>query len=189
MRHQTYAIFIVFSTFPRMILCKQMKRIIFLSTALSLLSCCYFSCQPTAPADKVTTAEAADSLGYDAELAAQLGADQYGMKTFIMAYLKRGPNRSQDSTEAARLQAAHMANINRMAEEGKLVLAGPFLDDDSVRGIYVFDVATIEEARALTATDPAIQAGRLSMELRPWYGTAALVQLNEVAKRIAKENP
>ena len=117
---------------------------------------------------------------YDSALAHRLGADRIGMKVYVMAFLKRGPNRSQDSVEAARLQAAHMANIDRMAEEGSLVLAGPFMDDGELRGIYVFNVSTVEEARALTATDPAIKAGRLAMELHPWYGSAALMEVNRI---------
>jgi len=124
---------------------------------------------------------------YDSIKAQQFGADKYGMKRYVMAYLKRGPNRDQDSTTAVKLQKAHMNNITRMAEEGKLVLAGPFLDDDEVRGIYIFDVETIEEAKVLTESDPAIKAGRLEMELRPWYGTAALKEVTKIAKTLVKE--
>lgn len=126
---------------------------------------------------------------YDEALAERLGADDYGMKTYVMAFLKAGPSRSQDDDEAARLQRAHLDNIERLSREGKLVLAGPFMDDGDFRGIYVFDVDTVEEAEALTATDPAIQAGRLTMELHPWYGSAALKQLLDVHARIAKQNP
>jgi uncharacterized protein YciI len=128
-----------------------------------------------------------DSTGFDASLAQQLGADEYGMRQYVMAFLKAGPNRSQDSLEAARLQRAHLDNITKMAEEGKLVLAGPFMDNGDTRGIYVFDVRTIEEAEQLTKTDPAIQAGRLEMELRPWYGSAALMQVNDIHKKVAKK--
>ena len=117
---------------------------------------------------------------YDSLLAAELGADNYGMRKYVLAFLKAGPNRDQNSAEAAELQRAHLNNITRLAKAGKLVVAGPFLDDDEVRGIYIFAVETIEEAQALTSTDPAIQAGRLIMELRPWYGSAALMQINEV---------
>lgn len=129
-----------------------------------------------------------EETDFDSLLAQQLGADEYGMKSYVMAFLKAGPNRTQDSLEAARIQEAHMANINRMAEEGKLILAGPFLDDGELRGIYVFDVATIEEAEALTNTDPAVQAGRLVMELHPWYGSAALMQVNAQHEKITKKN-
>lgn len=126
---------------------------------------------------------------YDEQLAQELGADDYGMRQYVMAFLKAGPNRSTDSTEAVELQRAHLSNINRMAEEGDLVLAGPFMDNGEIRGIYVFDVRTVEEARELTETDPAIQAGALEMELHPWYGSAALMQVNEIHGQISKENP
>jgi len=82
-----------------------------------------------------------------------------------------------------------MENIRRLAEAGKLLLAGPFIDEGDIRGIYIFDVPTLEEARALTETDPAIQAGSLEMELRPWYGSAAVREINAIHSRIAKENP
>jgi uncharacterized protein len=104
----------------------------------------------------------------------------------VMAFLKAGPNRVQDSTKAVELQRAHMKNIKRMADEGKLVLAGPFLDGGKLRGIYIFDVKTIEEAEKLTQTDPAIQAGSLVMEMHPWYGSAAMMQVSAVHKKITK---
>lgn len=126
---------------------------------------------------------------FDAELAKKYGADDYGMKKYVMAYLKRGPNRSKDSATRAELQRAHLENITKMAEEGKLVLAGPFLDDGEVRGIYIFNVETIEEAESLTNTDPAIQAGSLVMELHPWYGSAALLEINNLHKKISKQEP
>lgn len=126
------------------------------------------------------------NVSYDSTLATKLRADEYGMAQYVMAFLKAGPNRSQDSLTAANLQKAHLANITRMADEGKLVLAGPFMDDGEVRGIYIFKVKTVEEARALTATDPAIQAGRLVMELHPWYGSAVLPLIVPLHHRVAK---
>ncbi len=130
-----------------------------------------------------------DEQAYDSLLATRLKADKYGMKKYIFAYLKKGPNRNQDSSESAKIQQGHMANINRLADEGKLVLAGPFFDDTEIRGIFIFDVATIEEAQALINTDPAVKSGRLTMELHPWYGSAALLEVTKIHKRIAKENP
>ncbi len=129
-----------------------------------------------------------ESSAYDSLLAAETGADPYGMRQYVMAYLKAGPNRDQDSTEAAQLQRAHLDNIGRMAEMGKLILAGPFMDDHEVKGIYIFAVETVEEAEELTASDPAIQAGRLVMELHPWYGSAALMKVNELHGQLAKED-
>lgn len=77
-----------------------------------------------------------------------------------------------------------MDHIACMAKEGTLVLPGPFLDDVDVWGIYIFNVKTIEEAEALTKTDPAIQAGSLLMELHPWYGSAALMKVTEIHNQI-----
>lgn len=110
-------------------------------------------------------AEAQPKTGYDEMLATKLGADEYGMSRYVMAFLKAGPNRSQDSTTAAELQAAHQANIRRMAEAGQLVLAGPFLEDGDIKGIYIFAVETVEEAKELTDSDPMIQAGRVLLQM------------------------
>ena len=155
----------------------------------------FFALQCTQPAEAPKTAAQPDLYAqmtdpappYDSLLAARVGADEYGMKAYVMAFLKRGPNRSQDSLTAANLQKAHMQNINRMANEGKLVLAGPFFDDGDVRGIYIFNVSTVEEARALTESDPAIQAGRLAMELHPWYGSAVLPLITPLHRRLEKK--
>ena len=103
-----------------------------------------------------------------------------------MAFLRSGPNRDRTPEEAEELQRGHMANITRMAEAGELILAGPFMDDGDLRGIYIFNVTTIEEAQSLTETDPAIQAGSLVMELKPWYGSAALMGVNTEHDRVSK---
>ncbi|MCI5056676.1 MAG: YciI family protein [Flavobacteriales bacterium] len=126
-------------------------------------------------------------LEFDSALAASLGADDYGMKKYVMAFLKRGPNRDHTEEEVLKLQRAHLDNIHRLAEAGKLVIAGPFLKDGDLRGIYVFNVETVEEAQRLTETDPSIKEGRLVMELIPWYGSASLLQINDLHKTIAKK--
>lgn len=92
------------------------------------------------------------------------------MKQYFFVMLSKGPNRSQDSVTAAKLQDGHMANINKMAEDGKLCIAGPFADKGDWRGIFIIDTKTIEEAKALVDKDPAIQAGRLRYEIHPWWG-------------------
>ncbi len=131
----------------------------------------------------------APPANYDAALASKLKADDMGMHKYVMAFLKRGPNRPSDPAEARKLQEGHMANINRMAKEGKLVLAGPFLDTGELRGIYIFNVATVAEAEALTDSDPAIKAGSLVMELHPWYGSAAIQEITAIHEKIARKNP
>lgn len=125
---------------------------------------------------------------YDSLLAKKYGADDYGMKKYIMAFLKSGKTELSDKAEQDRLQGEHMKNIIRMAEDGKLLIAGPFMDNQSIRGIYIFDVSTVEEARELTSTDPAIKAGVLEMELHPWYGSAALMEVNDIHKKIQKKS-
>ena len=112
------------------------------------------------------------------------GADGYGMRQYVLAYLKTGGVQSEN---AAELQQAHMANIVRMAEAGQLVLAGPFLDGGEVRGLYIFDTPSVDSARAWTATDPAVQAGVFDMELHPWYGSAALLAVNELHEQLADQ--
>lgn len=124
---------------------------------------------------------------YDSTKAAKYGADIYGMKKYVMAFLSKGTNDKLSKDSAAILQQAHLKNINRLAKEGKLVLAGPFFGNQDLRGIYVFNLESIEEARILTQTDPSVQAGLLEMELIEWYGSAALIDLNEIHKTLAKK--
>ena len=116
------------------------------------------------------------------------GADDYGMRSYVLAHLKTGPNRSASPEEARALQAAHMENIERMAAEGKLVLAGPFLDGGALRGLYVFDTPSVDSARAWTASDPAVAAGVFDMELHPWYASAALLAVNELHEQLATKS-
>jgi uncharacterized protein YciI len=87
----------------------------------------------------------------------------------FFVFLTRGEKWTPEKTPATEdIQKAHLANINRLAEMKKLIAAGPFGDDGRLRGIFVFRVGSLEEAKALTATDPAVQAGRLAMEIHTW---------------------
>ena len=75
---------------------------------------------------------------FDQELADKVGADQYGMKKYVIAFLYRGDRVNEYSAEErAELQKGHMANISRLAEEGKMVLAGPFFGNEDL-GFAVF---------------------------------------------------
>lgn len=89
---------------------------------------------------------------------------------FVM--LLKGPNRGQDSITAAGIQAGHMANINRLYKAGKLKVAGPFGDEGDWLGLFIFDCPTREEVEQLLITDPAVKAGRLIYDLRPWWTAA-----------------
>ncbi len=91
------------------------------------------------------------------------------MTEYVFGLLLRGPKWTKEVTEETKkLQDGHMANINRLAQAGKLVLAGPFVDDGDLRGVFIFKVPTLAEAQALTDTDPAVAAGRLKIELHRW---------------------
>lgn len=103
-----------------------------------------------------------------------------------MAFLKRGPNRDLTEEEANNLQRQHLDNIHKMAEDGTLLLAGPFLDDGDVRGIYIFNIESVEEAQKIAESDPAVKAGSLVLEIRPWYGSGAVMKINELHQQIAK---
>lgn len=140
-------------------------------------------CNPAKPLPTLKDTANADSM-----LALKYGSDAMGMRKYVIAFLKSGPNRNQDSAAAAQIQQAHLANITRLADEGKLAVAGPFLDTGMYKGIYIFNTETVEEARILTESDPAIKAGRLIMELHPWYGSAALMGVYETHKKLQKKS-
>ena len=104
------------------------------------------------------------------EFSVQEGDTTFTMKEYYFCLLTRGPNTGLDSLELATLQQGHMDHINAMAESGKLLIAGPFGDDGSWRGILILDVKNMEEARDLVNQDPMIKAGRLRSEIHPWWG-------------------
>jgi uncharacterized protein YciI len=97
------------------------------------------------------------------------GASPIKLTTAYLAILSRGVNWTAEQTpQVEEMQKAHLANIVRLAELKKLVVAGPFGDNGRLAGIFVFRVASLAEAQALSATDPAVKAGRLAVELHPW---------------------
>lgn len=99
-----------------------------------------------------------------------------GMALYYMVLLKRGPRWTPEVTdETKKIQEGHMANIQKMADTGKLVVAGPFLDGGELRGIFIFKVGTEAEAKALMDSDPAVQAGRLIGEIHPWMTDARVI--------------
>jgi uncharacterized protein YciI len=152
-----------------------MKRLRLLLLALA------FVCIDTAV---VTAGERA----FDPELAKRLGADERGMKMYVLCILKTGPRDADvKGDERKEIFAGHFANIGRLADEGKLAVAGPFgTNDKSYRGLYIFNVATIEEAEKLVMLDPAVKAGVFVPDLTVWYGSAAMMVVSETHKRIEK---
>lgn len=124
---------------------------------------------------------------YDEKLAKEVGADEYGMKNYVFCILKTGSNTTATAEEKKKYFEGHMANIKRLADEGKLIIAGPFMKNErNYRGIFIFNCGTIEEAQKLVETDPAVQAKIFEAELTPWYSSAALMLLKGQHEKLAK---
>jgi uncharacterized protein len=93
----------------------------------------------------------------------------YEMKQYWVVLLYRGATRNQDSTTAARIQQAHMNNIDRLAGEGKIIMAGPMGDRGDLRGIFIMDGKDSTEIASHIKVDSAIVTGRLRFEIHPWW--------------------
>ncbi len=137
------------------------------------------------------TTEKPENPTYDAGLAKKVGGDQRGMKMYVLAILKTGPN---DATikgkERDDIFNGHFANIQRMAKEGTLVAAGPFGDGTGDwRGLYLFNVTSIEDAKKLTETDPTIKSGVLIGEYHKWYGSAAMMEITRIHNTLTENVP
>ena len=138
----------------------------------------------TASVCALDTASTAESR-FDPALARKLGADQRGMRQYVLVILKTGPRRMPDGEARKAMFAGHFANIGRLAKAGKLALAGPFEDSkDGWRGLFVFAVDGVDEAKKLAETDPVIVNGEMVAEYHPWYGSAALMQITELHEQL-----
>jgi uncharacterized protein len=128
-------------------------------------------------------------VGYDAKLAAELGADDWGMKRYTLVILKTGPATILEQPVLDSIFRGHMENIGRLAEAGKLIVAGPLRENDrKYRGIFILNTTDIDEAETMMADDPAIASHIFDVEYYGWYGSAALPTYLESHKRIEKEN-
>lgn len=124
---------------------------------------------------------------YDEALAKKVGADDYGMKSYMFVILKTGSNTSEDEAKMTEAFNGHMKNMNTMVEAGKLVVAGPIGENDkNYRGIFILNETDIEKAKALLQTDPAIKAKYLDYDIFPWYGSAALSEYLEASDKVWK---
>ena len=139
----------------------------------------------------IAQASSASNPNYDSTLARQLGADEYGMKQYVLVILKTGPNKTSDKTFISKQFKGHMENIDRLVKEKRLIVAGPLKKNDKTyRGIFILDnVKGTEEAAELLQTDPAIKAGLLEPELFIWYGSAALPVYLEASDKVWRSSP
>lgn len=97
------------------------------------------------------------------------GDTTFVMKKYFLVFLKSGSSRSQNKEEAMKIQTAHLAHMDSLANIGQLDIAGPMGDDTELRGIVVLRVPNMEKAEACVEADPAVRAGRLSYEIHPWW--------------------
>lgn len=127
---------------------------------------------------------------YDQSLATSLGADDYGMKSYVLVILKSGENKTTNKDTINLLFRGHMNNIQKLADQKKLVVAGPLgKNNNNYRGIFIFNVKTIAEAKELLITDPAVQQKLFDAELYEWYGSAALFEYLKAHEKIEKVKP
>ncbi len=150
---------------------------IFFTSSITLLIGVTLSGQPVNPK-------------YDSILARNLGADQYGMKMYVMVILKTGSNNVQDKAKRDSMFAGHQRNIRKLAALKKLIVAGPFSENEkSYRGIFILDAKTFEEAKALLVADPTIKEKIFEPEFYHWYGSAALPEYLPASDKIWRINP
>lgn len=143
-----------------------------------------------APQEPAQAPAGAVPSGFDAALAERVGADEHGMRAYVLVILKTGPKRVPDGDARKAMFAGHFANMERLSREGKLALAGPFSEDpDGWRGLFVLATDDLEEARRLVATDPVIVNGEMVAEYHRWYGSAATMLVGEWHERIARKDP
>lgn len=127
---------------------------------------------------------------YNKSLADSLGADDYGMKSYSLVMLKTGGSEIEDKAKVDSLFRGHLDNIGRLAEEGKIIVAGPLgKNEKNYRGIFIFDEQDKNKVAELLQTDPAIKADLLAYEIFPWYGSAALPVYLKTHAKIEKIRP
>jgi uncharacterized protein YciI len=125
---------------------------------------------------------------YDSVLARKVGADDYGMKNYILVILKTGTNSLEAGAKRDSLFRGHMSNINRLADEGSLVVAGPLGENSrNYRGIFILNVRTVEEAQKLLNSDPTVREKIFDTELFEWYGSAALGEYLKADSKIHRK--
>ena len=121
--------------------------------------------------------QAQEKAKYDEALAKKLGADNYGMKMYVLVILKTGSNTTLTKTQTDSLFKGHMSNMQVLSKANRLIVAGPMgKNDKQYRGIFILKTKSIDEAKLWLATDPAVNAKLLDAELYNWYGSAALAE-------------
>ena len=142
--------------------------------------------QPKAGIDTINT-----NPNYNKELADKLGGDDYGMKSYFLVILKTGTNETTDKEFINESFRGHMDNINRLVQEGKLIIAGPLKkNENNYRGIFILNnIKSLEEATEILQTDKAIKNGLLDYEIFTWFGSAAIPEYLPFSEKIWRAKP
>ena len=151
---------------------------------VTLMTLAFFACkEKQATIEKVMTKEGKTNTKSMAQVKEELIAkgfqvfdyvdeetkDTVIMQQYFMVFLKSGPNRDQSKAIADSLQTLHLAHLGKMYKEGYADISGPFGDDGEIRGVTIYNTPTLEMADSLANSDPMVKAGRLVIELHPWW--------------------
>ncbi len=179
-----------------------MKTTVLLAFALVVsISCTVYTKgedgQPGAPGTSGTTGgpppQISSANTFNQKLADSLGADERGMRTYMLVILKTGTRDAMitDKKQREELFKGHFSNMTEMEKAGKLKMAGPFATKNNLgyRGIFLLDVKTEAEAMVLLQKDPTIKTGIFNVEILPWHGSAAIPMHLKYHKKIAKDTP
>jgi uncharacterized protein YciI len=145
--------------------------------AISMAAHCACAQSPESPA----------APAYDAALAKSLGGNDNGMRSYVLVILKTGPRKMPEGEARKDMFKGHFANMERLAKEKKLALAGPLDGVDGWRGVFVIVASDIDTARALVDTDPVIVHGEMVAEYHKFFSSAALMMVNEVHNKIIRK--
>ncbi|WP_044400921.1 YciI family protein [Lacinutrix sp. Hel_I_90] len=91
------------------------------------------------------------------------------MQKYFMAFLKKGPIVNQNEEEVVILQEEHLSHLEKMYALGYADISEPFIDDGDIRGVTIYNVPTLAMADSLAKSDPIVKAGRLEVEIHPWW--------------------
>lgn len=104
--------------------------------------------------------------------------DGTAMTQYYLVLLRRGPAwTARETPETKRIGDAHLANIQRLAKAGTMVVAGPFdgqTGDRALAGLFILRVGSMQEATTVVQTDPAVKARRFTYDIVPWWGPKSL---------------
>ena len=91
-------------------------------------------------------------------------------KHYCLRLYKAGPNRNQSTAEAEKIQMEHLRYLMQLREDGIVLINGPVINDDELKGISIFNTTDKDEVARLSDEDPAVKAGRLVYEIYDWFG-------------------